>query len=115
MTTSHTTGLPQQPESSPLVPASPESSGDAPANKRKRLAKAFPRPLDRELAQSGRVRVKFSVRDDEYMQLVELQQRLAAQGVVVKKGALLRAGLRLLAAQDDDACRSSLAELAAID
>ena len=109
-------GSPALPEAlqSPQVPAAPESSGSA-VKKRKRLAKAFPRPLDKEFKEAGRARVKFSVRADEYAQLVELQQRLVAQGLIVKKGALLRAGLRLLGSQDDGELRRVLAGLLAVD
>jgi hypothetical protein len=100
--------------SSKLVPATPESSGASPAKKRKRLAKAFTRPLDKKLKDAGRVRVKISVFKDEYAQLVDLQQRLAAQGVSVKKGELLRAGLLLLATLDDGDFNEALARVPAI-
>ena len=116
MSTTNKAGRPELPEASPYpqVPATPESSGSA-AKKRKRLAKAFPRPLDKEFREAGRARVKFSVRADEYAQLIDLQQKLVAQGLIVKKGALLRAGLRLLSSQDDGELRRVLAGLLAVD
>lgn len=99
----------------PQVPAAPESSGSSAVKKRKRLAKAFPRPLDKKFKEAGFARVKFSVRADEYAQLVDLQKKLAARGLIVKKGALLRAGLRLLASQDDADLQRALGGLAAVD
>ena len=51
---------------------------------------------------------------DEQAQLVELKQRLAAQGTPVKKSELLRAGLQLLAALDDDELQAALAKLPAM-
>lgn len=92
-----------------LVPAAPESL----AKKRKRLAKAFPRPLDKKFREVELVREKVSLLVDEHLQLVELKQRLAAQGASVKKSELLRAGLRLLAALDDGELQAVLAKLPA--
>lgn len=96
--------------SSKLVPATPESL----AKKRTRLAKVFPRPLDKKLREIELVREKFSLLADEQAQLVELKQRLAAQGTPVKKSELLRAGLQLLAALDDDELQAALAKLPAM-
>jgi hypothetical protein len=95
--------------SSKLVPAAPEAL----AKNRKRLAKAFPRPLDKKLKESERVREKFSLPADEYAQLAALKQRLAAQGVAVKKSELLRTGLLLLAELDDGELTVALARLPA--
>ena len=95
---------------SKLVPATPESL----AKKRMRLAKVFPRPLDKKLREIELVREKVSLLADEHAQLVELKQRLAAQGNRVKKSELLRAGLQLLAALDDGELQAALARLAAI-
>ena len=94
--------------SSRLVPAAPEPL----AKNRKRLAKAFPRPLDKKLKEVERVREKFTLLADEYAQLAVLKQRLAVQGVSVKKSELLRAGLSLLAALDDSELQAALARLA---
>lgn len=94
--------------SSKLVPAAPEPL----AKNRKRLAKAFPRPLDKKLKEVERVREKFTLLADEYAQLAVLKQRLAVQGVSVKKSELLRAGLLLLAALDDSELQAALARLA---
>lgn len=94
--------------SSKLVPAAPEPL----AKNRKRLAKAFPRPLDKKLKEVERVREKFTLLADEYAQLAVLKQRLAVHGVSVKKSELLRAGLLLLAALDDSELQAALARLA---
>ena len=94
--------------SSKLVPAAPEPL----AKNRKRLAKAFARPLDKKLKEVERVREKFTLLADEYAQLAVLKQRLAVQGVSVKKSELLRAGLSLLAALDDSELQAALARLA---
>ena len=94
--------------SSKLVPAAPEPL----AKNRKRLAKAFPRPLDKKLKEAERVREKFTLLADEYAQLAVLKERLAVQGVSVKKSELLRAGLLLLAALDDSELQAALARLA---
>lgn len=91
------------------MPAAPEAA----AKNRKRLAKAFPRPLDKKLKEVGRVREKFSLPADEYAQLAALKERLAAQGVAVKKSELLRAGLMLLAALEDGELSAALAKLPA--
>ena len=93
--------------SSKLVPAAPEAL----AKNRKRLAKAFPRPLDKKLKESERGREKLTLLAEEYAQLVELKQRLAAQGVSVKKSELLRAGLLLLASLEDGELQAALARL----
>lgn len=79
------------------------------AKKRKRLAKAFPRPLDKKLKEVEQVREKFTLLADESAQLVALKQRLAVQGVSVKKSELLRAGLLLVAALDDSELQAALA------
>ena len=93
-----------------LVPASPEPL----AKKRLRLAKVFPRPLDKRLREVELVREKISLLADEHTQLVELKQHLAALGISVKKSELLRAGLQLLVALDDDELQAALAKLPAM-
>ena len=95
-----------------LVPASPESTGNA-AKKRKRLAKAFPRPLDKQLRKQLVVREKFSIPALEYDQLLELKTRLAGLDVSVKKSDIVRAGLVQLALLDDEALKALLAKLPA--
>jgi hypothetical protein len=85
---------------SAIVPAAPEADGTL-AKKRKRLAKAFSRPLDKSLRGTRLVREKFSLPADEFAKLAALKQRLSEQGLAVKKNELLRAGLMLLAALDD--------------
>ena len=95
-----------------LVPVAPERANVA--KKRKRLAKAFPRPLDKQLRkQQQSVREKFAIPAPEYEQLLDLKARLTEQGMPVKKSELVRAGLMLLAALDDDALKAMLARLPA--
>ena len=84
-----------------LTPAAPET-GATHHKKRKRLAKAFKRPLDKELRSVQLVRDKYAMPTEEYERLLELKKRLAEQGLNVKKGELIRAGLVLLAALDDE-------------
>jgi hypothetical protein len=103
MNTLKKAGTPVQTESATnqLVPVAPEASGTV-SKKRKRLAKAFSRPLDKTLRTNQLVREKFSMPEGEFAKLLDLKQRLAEQGVVVKKSDLVRAGLMLLAALEDD-------------
>lgn len=98
--------------STKLVPASPESTGNT-AKKRKRLAKAFPRPLDKKLRKQLVVREKFSIPALEYEQLLEVRTRLAGLGMTVKKSEIVRAGLVQLAALDDEALKALLERLPA--
>ena len=84
-----------------LTPAAPET-GATHHKKRKRLAKVFKRPLDKELRSVQLVRDKFVMPTEEYERLLELKKRLAEQGLNVKKGELIRAGLVLLAALEDE-------------
>ena len=95
-----------------LVPASPESTGNA-AKTRKRLAKAFPRPLDKKLRKQLVVREKYSIPALEYDQLLELKTRLAGLGVTVKKSEIVRAGLVQLSVLDDEALKALIAKLPA--
>jgi hypothetical protein len=97
---------------SPMLPAAPEADGTL-AKKRKRLAKAFSRPLDKSLRCTTLVREKFSLPADEFAKLAGLKQRLSEQGLVVKKSELLRAGLMLLAALDDDDLKEIVATVPA--
>jgi hypothetical protein len=93
-----------------IVPSSPEARKAATA-KRKRLSKAFSRPLDKVLMKEKKVRDSFSMPEAEYAQLGALKARLLAQGVSAKKSELVRAALLLLAEQEDDALRKLLARL----
>ena len=94
-----------------LVPAAPERANVA--KKRKRLAKAFPRPLDKKLRKQLVVREKFSIPALEYEQLLEVRTRLAGLGMTVKKSEIVRAGLVQLAALDDEALKGLLEKLPA--
>ncbi len=92
------------------APAAPESS--PPAKKRKRLAKAFSRPLDKVLRkQAEPVRERFTLLRGEYDQLVRIKKQLADQGVEVKKSDLLRAALGLLSVKSDEEIKALLTVL----
>jgi hypothetical protein len=84
-----------------LVPATPEAGGAV--KKRKRLAKAFDRPLEKKSKKDEMVRDKFSLPESEYARLVKLKQQLLAQGIDVKKSEILRAGLAWLVTLDEQA------------
>ncbi|MFZ4538690.1 hypothetical protein [Propionivibrio sp.] len=111
MATVKKAGTPVQSKSSTsnLPPAAPELV----ARKRKRLAKAFSRPLDKKLKKPELVREKLSMTEGESAQLAELKQRLVVQGIAIKKSELLRAGLMLIATLDDDALKDLLAKVTA--
>lgn len=94
-----------------LTPAAPESETPV-AAKRKRLSKAFPRPLDKMQKKIKLVRDSFTIPANEYEQLARLKKRLAAQGIGIKKGQLLRAGLLLLAAMNDTELKTATEKLA---
>lgn len=92
------------------VPVAPEKS-----KKRKRLAKAFVRPLDKVLRLPPEpVREKFSLLPGEYEQLMRVKKHLAARGVVVRKSDLVRAGLFLLSSKSEEEIRALLAALPAL-
>ena len=92
------------------APAAPESS--VPAKKRKLLAKAFSRPLDKVLRkQAEPVRERFTLLRGEYDQLVRIKKQLADQGVEVKKSDLLRAALGLLSVKSDEEIKALLTVL----
>lgn len=77
--------------------------------KRKRLSKAFRRPLDKKIGPLGIVRDSFVFPEIEHVHLMDLKHRLVAEGVDIKKSELVRAGLVLLASLDDDAMKRLLA------
>ena len=96
-----------------VVPTLPETP--APAKKRKRLAKAFSRPLDKVLRkQAEPVRERFTLLRGEYDQLVRIKKQLADQGVEVKKSDLLRAALSLLSVKSDEEIKALLTVLPAL-
>ena len=84
-----------------VAPAAPEASRTL-TKKRKRLAKAFKRPLDKKRKNERAVQERFSLLPEDVVQLVELKQRLTSLGMSVKKSELARAGLMLLSALDND-------------
>lgn len=95
-----------------LVPANPERK--KPSSKRKRLSKAFSRPLDKTLRHEQVVRDRISFPEVEYDQLVELKKNLTDQGMVVKKSQLVRAGLLLLAELSDNELKALLEKVPAV-
>lgn len=82
-----------------------------PAKKRKRLAKAFSRPLDKMRKKEAWVRDRFTLPKSEYEQLAVLKKRLSERGFAVKKSELVRAGLRMISWLDDEALHAAIAEL----
>lgn len=92
------------------VSATPESS--VPAKKRKRLSKAFSRPLDKILMKQAKpVRERFTLLRGEYDQLVRIKKQLADQGVEVRKSDLVRAALSLLSVKSDEEIKALLTVL----
>jgi hypothetical protein len=92
------------------TPAAPESSPSA--KKRKRLSKAFSRPLDKILMKQAKpVRERFTLLRGEYDQLVRIKKQLADQGVEVRKSDLVRAALSLLSVKSDEEIKALLTVL----
>lgn len=101
---------PLEPVKQVNVPATPESS--VPAKKRKRLSKAFSRPLDKILMKQAKpVRERFTLLRGEYDQLVRIKKQLADQGVEARKSDLVRAALSLLSAKSDEEIKALLTVL----
>ena len=97
--------------------SAPVASG---APRRKRLAKAFERPLDKiqKKRTTGKpVKEPVSVRDGftfpiaEHAVLVELKKQLAGAGVMVKKSELIRVGLILASRLPLEKMKAMLARL----
>ena len=83
-----------------------------PAKKRKRLSKAFSRPLDKILMKQAKpVRERFTLLRGEYDQLVRIKKQLADQGVEVRKSDLVRAALSLLSVKSDEEIKALLTVL----
>lgn len=89
-------------------PQSAPEPVDGAVAKRKRLAKAFKRPLDKTLRASPQVREKYTMPEGEFEQLLVMKQRLSDLGVPVKKSELVRAGLLQLAGLDDAELKDAL-------
>ena len=105
-----TTVEPVKPVKPVNVSATPESS--VPAKKRKRLSKAFSRPLDKILMKQAKpVRERFTLLRGEYDQLVRIKKQLADQGVEARKSDLVRAALSLLSAKSDEEIKALLTVL----
>ena len=101
---------PVEPVKQVNVSATPESS--EPAKKRKRLSKAFSRPLDKILMKQAKpVRERFTLLRGEYDQLVRIKKQLADQGVEARKSDLVRAALSLLSAKSDEEIKALLTVL----
>lgn len=92
--------------------------------KRRRLAKAFDRPLDKVLMKDSiaaaapakkpkiaTVRDRFTFPKVEHDRLVELKKQLAEQGVTVKKSDLIRVGLILSLSISPAKLKSVIAKL----
>lgn len=88
-------------------PIAPELSNGG-VKKRKRLAKAFKRPLDKTLRANPQVREKYTMPEGEFEQLLVMKQRLSDLGVPAKKSELVRAGLLQLAGLDDVELKEAL-------
>ncbi|MDR2508474.1 MAG: hypothetical protein LBD67_10915 [Candidatus Accumulibacter sp.] len=91
------------------LPAEPEKNA---GRKRRRLTKAFSRPLDKKVRKSGVVRDVFTFPEADYRCLVELKERLLAQGIKVKKSRLLQAGFALLFALGEDELKALVSKVA---
>ena len=97
-----------------LIPATPEA-GQTNAKSRKRLSKAFPRPLDKKFKKETLVRDRFTFPELEYAQFARLKKRLSEHEMSVKKSELIRAGLMLLSALDDNELKTLLSKVPAVD
>jgi hypothetical protein len=93
-----------------ITPATPESKTPA-STGRKRLSKAFARPLDKKATKIRLVRDRFTIPESEYEQLAQLKKRLSTLGFAIKKSELLRAGLLQLVAMDDAKLKAATAKL----
>ena len=60
------------------------------------------------------VRDSFTIPKSEFMVLQELKQRVGKAGVAAKKSEILRAGIKALAAMNDNALAAALAAVPAI-
>lgn len=101
-------------DSTPALAVTPEPVTPH-APRRKRLAKAFERPLDKGLKKKAAlVRDRFTFPEDEYAQLVRLKKQLDTLGVKVKKSELVRAGLLLLSSRSDEELKALLAGIPAV-
>ena len=106
------------------APVAPSAAAEPALPKRRRLAKAFERPLDKVLRKKSEAVVaapqkaaKATVRDGftfpkaEHDRLVELKKLLAGQGVDVRKSDLIRVGLILALSIPQTKLKSVLAKL----
>lgn len=98
---------PKARQAPPIVP----DPGNGVVKKRKRLAKAFKRPLDKTLRASPQVREKYTMPEGEFEQLLVMKQRLSDLGVPAKKSELIRAGLLQLAGLDDAELKEALLKI----
>lgn len=102
-------------DSQPALVAQAPEAKKAGAGKRQRLSKAFSRPLDKKLRKAALVRERFTLPEIEYDQLAVLKKRLSERGISTKKSELVRAGLMLLAALDDDELQALLAKVPSLN
>lgn len=97
------------------LPESTHLVAGAGGKRRKKLAKAFVRPLDKILKnKSAPVDVRCTFPAGEYEQLVRIKRQLAERGIKVRKRDLLRAGLMLLSVQSDEDLQRLLTGLSAL-
>lgn len=107
-----------------LPPIVAPAAAETEQPRRRRLAKAFERPLDKVLrkkpsldaaspgkAEKSTVRDGFTFPKAEHDRLVELKKQLAEQGVIVKKSDLIRVGLVLALSIPQTKLKSVLAKL----
>ena len=116
--------VPPVPSTSAAPAVSPAKPAETPTLKRKRLSKAFDRPLDKVLrkqsqaaastpkkSEKSTVRESFTLPKIEHDRLVELKTQLAQEGVSVKKSELVRVGLILAMSISPAKLKSLLARL----
>lgn len=109
------------------VPVAPPAAAEQALPKRRRLAKAFDRPLDKVLRKKSEavgasphkpekatVRDGFTFPKAEHDRLVELKKQLAMQGVDVKKSDLIRVGLILALSLPPTKLKAVLARLPSV-
>lgn len=108
----------------PVSPIVPPAAVEQAKPRRRRLAKAFDRPLDKVLrkkseevvatlsqAPKATVRDGFTFPTAEHDRLVELKKQLAMQGIDVKKSDLIRVGLILALSLPQTKLKAVLAKL----
>ena len=113
-------------EKTVAAPMAVHTASAKPAQPRKRLAKAFKRPLDKIVMQTqvadekpgkknvATVRDGFTFPETEHEKFVALKKNLADRGIAVTKSQLVRAGIILLSALSDDELAALVAKIPAV-